>query len=164
MLARSGMWATWSGQPDSSNRAPASCRRLLRAVDSPVDRANDATRIACGETVGRHIPRDDAAGADHGAGPDPHAGEDECAAPDPHVGANLDRLPVLLTPALLRVHRVERRQNLHAWAKERVITDAHEADVEDDAVEVEEHALAEIDVRAVVAEERRLHPDRVAAT
>ena len=37
------------------------------------------------------------------------------------------------------------------------------AHVEHDAVEVEEHPFAELDVRAVVAEERRLHPDRVAA-
>ena len=37
------------------------------------------------------------------------------------------------------------------------------ADVEHDAVEVEEDALAEQDVRAVVAKERRLHPDRIAA-
>jgi hypothetical protein len=35
--------------------------------------------------------------------------------------------------------------------------------VEDDAVEVEEHPFAQLDVRAVVAEERRLHPHRLAA-
>jgi hypothetical protein len=32
-----------------------------------------------------------------------------------------------------------------------------------DTVEVEEHALAELDVGAVVAKERRLHPDGVPA-
>jgi hypothetical protein len=41
--------------------------------------------------------------------------------------------------------------------------DAHPAHIEHHAVEVEKHALAELDVRAVVAVERRLHPDGVAA-
>jgi len=31
-----------------------------------------------------------------------------------------------------------------------------------DAVDVEEHALAELDVRSVITEERWLHPDRIA--
>ncbi|HEU5186200.1 MAG TPA: hypothetical protein VFU01_16620 [Gemmatimonadaceae bacterium] len=54
-------------------------------------------------------------------------------------------------------------QDLHARPEERVVADPHGTDVEHDAVEVEEHALAELDVRPVVAEERRLHPHGVAA-
>ena len=53
--------------------------------------------------------------------------------------------------------------DLHRRAEEREVADRDRADVEHDAVEVEEDALAELDVRAVVAEERRLHPDAVAA-
>src|SRR5262249_50123633 len=39
------------------------------------------------------------------------------------------------------------------------VADTHLTHVEHDTVEVEEHALPEQDVRAVVAEERGLHPD-----
>src|SRR5262245_14740105 len=53
--------------------------------------------------------------------------------------------------------------DLHGGAEERVIADGDEADVEHDAVEVEEALFAEADVRAVVAEEGRLHPYIVAA-
>src|SRR3712207_8745990 len=54
-----------------------------------------------------------------------------------------------------------RSVDLHRWTEEGVVPDPHAADVEHDAVEVEEHPLAELDVRAVVAEERRLHPHRM---
>ena len=53
--------------------------------------------------------------------------------------------------------------DLDRRAEERVVADPDAAHVEHDAVEVEEHPLAELDVRAVVAEERRLHPHGVAA-
>ena len=61
------------------------------------------------------------------------------------------------------VERVHRRVDLHCRAEEREAADTHRAHVQDDAVEVEEDALPELDVRAVVAEERRLHPHGVAA-
>ena len=60
-------------------------------------------------------------------------------------------------------HRVGRGVDLHRGAEEREVADGDAADVEHDAVEVEVDALAEMDVRAVIAVERRLHPDCVAA-
>ena len=97
-------------------------------------------------------------------GPDPDARQDERRAADPYVRSDFDGLAVLLTSPQLGVHRVHGREDLHARPEERVVADPHVADVEHDAVEVEEHPLAELDVRPVVAEERRLHPDRVAAS
>ena len=47
--------------------------------------------------------------------------------------------------------------------EQRVRADADRADIQDDAIEVEEDTLAELDVGAVVTEERRLHPDAFAA-
>lgn len=44
-----------------------------------------------------------------------------------------------------------------------VARDARRAHVEHHAIEVEEHAFAQVDVLAVVAVERRLHPHAVAA-
>ena len=58
---------------------------------------------------------------------------------------------------------MERGVNLHRRPEQGVVADADRADVQHHAVEVEEHPLAELDVRAVIAEERRLHPDGVAA-
>src|SRR5690606_40503093 len=75
----------------------------------------------------------------------------------------LDRLSELLVPTLLGVPRVRRRVDLHGRAEERERPDAHGADVEDHAVEVEEHPLSELDVRAVVTVERRLDRHRVPA-
>src|SRR5262245_53016201 len=58
---------------------------------------------------------------------------------------------------------MHRRIELDGWAKQCEASDQDATDVEHDAVEVEEHALAKLDVRSVVAEEGRLHPDGVAA-
>src|SRR5690606_27614649 len=104
-----------------------------------------------------------AAGADHGPVTDAHAGEDQRAAADPGILADLDRPAVFPAAALLRVQRMQRREDLHAGAEQREAADAHRADIEHHAVEVEEDALAEFDVGAVVAPEGRLHPDAVAA-
>ena len=86
------------------------------------------------------------------------------APPPTHTSAPIvDRLAELLFAAQLGFHRVRRGVDLHRGAEEREVADGDAADVEHDAVEVEEDALAEMDVRAVIAVERRLHPDRVAA-
>src|SRR6185312_6331995 len=64
---------------------------------------------------------------------------------------------------LLGIERMQRRVDLYRRTKERVASDANRTDVQHDAIEVEENALAELDVAAVVAKERRLHPYGVAA-
>src|SRR5947209_2010011 len=53
--------------------------------------------------------------------------------------------------------------DLHRRAEQREVADLDPADVEYDAVEVEEALLAEEDVAAIVAIKRRLHPDAIAA-
>src|SRR5690606_12609451 len=58
--------------------------------------------------------------------------------------------------ALVRVHRMGRRIDVHPGTEQDVRADPHRRDIEDDTVEVEEDVVAEADVAAVVAEERRL--------
>src|SRR3569623_1197428 len=53
--------------------------------------------------------------------------------------------------------------NLHGRAEEREVADLHLANIEHDAVEFEEDALSEQEVRSVVTEKRRLHPNRIAS-
>src|SRR5690349_7876327 len=53
--------------------------------------------------------------------------------------------------------------NLHSRTEHREVSDADRTDVEHHAIEIEEHALAETDVVAVVAVERWLHSDGIAA-
>src|SRR3954468_3989305 len=53
--------------------------------------------------------------------------------------------------------------DLNGGAKQCEVPDAHGAHVEDHTIEVEEHALSKMDVRAVVAVEGRLHPPLAAA-
>ncbi len=94
---------------------------------------------------------------------DGHPRTDDRGATDPDVRADRHGLGEFLPPAQFGVKRMRRRVNLDRRTKQRVVADADGTHVEDDAVEVEEDALAEKDVRAVVAEERRLHPDILAA-
>lgn len=124
--------------------------------------ANHPARVAGGEDASRDVAGDDAAGADDGAIADRDAGADDRAAADPDVVPDSDRLGELLLASQLGVHRMRRRVDLHGRAEERAVADRNLADVEHDAVEIEEHTLAEMDVRTVVAEEWRLHPDAVA--
>src|SRR5215203_1833985 len=57
---------------------------------------------------------------------------------------------------------MKRRQDLDAGPEKRVTANPDAAHIEHDAVEIEVDALAQLDVRAVVAKKRGLHPDRVA--
>src|SRR5690606_28674720 len=79
------------------------------------------------------------------------------------VVADPDGLAILLAAAQLRLEWMQRGVDLHGGAEQREAADPHPADVQDDAIEVEEHPLTELDVRAVIAIERRLHPYGVAA-
>lgn len=63
---------------------------------------------------------------------------------------------------LLCVERMERRVDLHRRPEEGVIANSDTAHVQHNAIEVEEHPLAEFDIRPVIAEEGRLHPHGVA--
>src|SRR6185503_20478684 len=117
----------------------------------PLKISDNSTRIAGRENIFGNIARHDAAGTDHSARSNTDAGQDQRTAAHPHVGADLDRLAVLLLSAPGRVERMQRSEDLHARTEQRVVADAHFAYVEHDAVEVEEHPRAELDVRAVVA-------------
>src|SRR5689334_17503504 len=58
---------------------------------------------------------------------------------------------------------MKRRIDLHGRPEEREVADGHLADIEYDTVEVEEHALAEMNVLTIVTIEGRLHPHRLAS-
>src|SRR5688500_17179148 len=122
--------------------AQTQLRRGTRAVSLLGDRPDHPTGIPRREYSVRHIARDDAPSPDDRAITDAHTREDERAPADPDVGADVDWPPILVPPPLFRVEWVQRREDLHAWPKQRKVADAHAADVEHDAVEVEEHALA----------------------
>ena len=92
----------------------------------------------------------------------PAPGGDRAAA-HPDVRSDVDRLAEFFAAPLLRVERVQRRVDLHRRSKQGEVADPHRTDVQDNAVEIEEHPLAELDIRTVVAIERRLHPHAVAA-
>lgn len=61
------------------------------------------------------------------------------------------------------IERVRRGIDLDGGGEERVVADLDLAHVQHDAVEIEEHSLAEQDIGAAIADERRLHPGRVSA-
>src|SRR5215475_6895102 len=58
---------------------------------------------------------------------------------------------------------MHRSVNLYRRTKEGEAADEDRTNVEYDTIEVEEHPLAQLDVRTVIAEERRLHPYGVSA-
>ena len=109
-------------------------------------------------TVGarRHVPGDDAAGADDRAVADGDARKDDGGGADPGVAADAHRLGELEAGVAQRLlARMVGGDELNARPDLRLVADDDLADVEDDAVEVEEGAGAEADVVAVVAVERR---------
>src|SRR5205823_14246200 len=89
-------------------------------------------------------------------------GENDRAAAHPDARSGVDRLAEFFSAPLLRVQRMERRVDLHRRSEQGEVADPHRTDVQDNAVEIEEHPLAEFDVQSVVAVERRLHPHRIA--
>src|SRR5690606_4724476 len=137
--------------------------RRARTQRSTRNLADDAARVAGRENAVGKVGCDDAARADHGPRSDAHAGQDAGAAPDPSARADRYRLAELLAPAHLGIEGMRRGVDLHGRAEKREAADADMAHVQHDAIEIEEHALAELDVRAVVAIERRLHPHGLAA-
>src|SRR5665213_3257382 len=119
-------------------------------------------RISTDRLPAPDIPGHDAAGADHGPVTDRDAGQDDGAAADPDVGADPHRTAEFdAAPPRHGIARMVCGINLHRGSDLGAITDHNFNDIEDDAVEIKEHAVAETDVVAVVAEKRR--PDHGAA-
>src|SRR5581483_2483742 len=112
--------------------------------------------ISCDDHSSRHVPRHHASGPDHGAIADAHSGQDDGPAADPHIAPDRDLATKLVAlPAHLRIAWVIRGIDLHRRADLRSIADGNGDDVEEHAVVIDEHAVAEPHVEAVVAEERR---------
>src|SRR5207244_1820876 len=107
--------------------------------------------------------RHDAPGPDDRLRADLHARADDRTTADPNIRPDLDRFGELLLSTQFGVHRMSGRVDLHRRSELSTVADLHQAYVEDDAVEVEENSFPQQDVRAVVAEEWRLHPDRFPA-
>jgi hypothetical protein len=124
----------------------------------------DAARVTGGENTVGNISCYNASGADDSACADRDAGADDGTAANPHVTTNRDWPSKFLCAPKHVLHWVSRCVDLYRRAEKRVVADVNGADVENDAVEVEEAFAAEINVRAVVAKKRWLHPDIVAAS
>jgi hypothetical protein len=58
---------------------------------------------------------------------------------------------------------MERREDLNPRSKLTIIANGHLAYVENDAVEIEEHPLAKLNVSPVIAVKGWLHPDAVSS-
>src|SRR5713226_10020012 len=104
----------------------------------------------------RDIPRDHAAGPDHRAVTNRHARQDNGAATYPDVAADPHRssefepaAPRFGIPGMVGGVDLRRGSDLGA------IADRDLDHIEDDAIEIQEHPVAEADVVAVVAKERR---------
>jgi hypothetical protein len=87
------------------------------------------------------------------------------APPPTHTSAaDLDGLGELLLAAQFGVQRVRGGVDLDRWAEQREVADLRTRHTSRTTqLKLKKHALAEQDVRAVVAEERRLQPDGIAA-
>src|SRR5437660_12263271 len=102
------------------------------------------------------IPRDHAAGADDSAIADRDAGEDDGTAADPDIVAEPHRAAEFKAGlSRLGIARVVGGVDLRRGPDLGAVADNNFDHVEDDAVEVEKHLVAEPDVVAVVAKERR---------
>src|SRR5262245_3396960 len=102
------------------------------------------------------VPGHHAGSADHRAIADGDAGQNDGGPPDPDIVAD-PHWTAELEPGAPRggVARVIGGIDLHGRTDLGAVADCHLDDIKDDAIEVEEDAIAEADVEAVVAEERR---------
>lgn len=105
--------------------------------------------------AGGYVAGDDGAGADDGVVSYGDAGQDDGAATDPDVLADGDGPGAFKAGAAgVGVARMVCSVDLDGWANLGAVADVDGHDVEEDAVEVEEDVAAEVDVVAVVTEER----------
>src|SRR5690606_2227361 len=128
--------------------------------------ADHAAGITRGDDALRDVAGADAAGTDGGAIADGDAAKDNSAGADPAVLANGDR-PVdavgagapaglgIDADALGGIDGMPRRQELHPGPDRTAIADADVGPVEEDAVEIDEDVVADMDVPAVLEGERR---------
>ena len=138
------------------------CRKWrLRFFDG--DFADDAAGVSGGKDSVGNVARDNTSSADDGFVSDTNTGEDERSSAYPNVGTDIYGFAVLLLAPQFGFQRVHGREYLHAGSEQRVIANSDTANVQDDAVEVEEDTLTKFNVPAVVAVKGRLHPDGVAA-
>src|SRR6266478_1375835 len=139
-----------SRRPD--RKAPAahaaSSRRRL-GLTRPGRISGDG--LACAD-----VPRDHAAGPDNRPVTNRHARQDNGAAPDPDIAADSHRTPELNAAAPgLGIAGMVGGVDLRRRSDLRSIADGHFDDIKDDAIEIQENFIAETDVIAKVAEERR---------
>jgi hypothetical protein len=128
------------------------------------DVPNNAAGIACRKNAFRNVARNDAACTNDRFRTDPHPREDNRSTTYPYVASNFHPFCEFLCTAEFRVHGVHSRIDLNCGTKKGEAADPHLAYVEHDTIEIQEHALTEQDVLTVVAEEGRLHPNRIAAS
>src|SRR5690606_34531747 len=102
--------------------------------------------------AGRDVFRHHGARADDGAVADAHARQDDGTAAGPDVVADVHGLGRLEARTAGRgLQRVGGRVDVHARAEQHVAADVHFRGVENHAVKVEKHSVAQVDVGAVVA-------------
>lgn len=113
-------------------------------------------RIAGSGLARPDIPCHDTARPDHGPVADGDAGQDDGAATDPDVGADPHRAAEFETAGpCCGVARMVGRVDLDRGSDLGALADRDLNDIQDHAIEVQEHAIAEANIVAEVAKERR---------
>src|SRR5215469_13637678 len=113
---------------------------------------SQAGRIAHGCSASRHVANDHTACADQRILADTHARQDYRTAPDPHITPDADRATKLQPGGPVnRIARMIGGEDLNPWPYLRLFTNDDLYDIEDHAVEIQEHTRTETDVEAVVA-------------
>ena len=112
---------------------------------------NDAAGVAHHEGVSGDVLGDDGACADDGVLADGHAAQDDSSATDPYVVFNGDGCACFpVVGAVAGVERVGGGHELYVAANQYGGADADRADVQEDGAEVEEGAVTDVGVHAVV--------------
>ena len=116
---------------------------------------SQARRIAEGSNASRNVASDHTTRADQRIVANSHARQDNCAASDPDATPDADRA-TKFQPAgpLSRIAWVIGGEDLNPWPDLRLVTNSDLYDIEDHAVEVQEHTRTETNIEAVVAVKR----------
>ena len=116
---------------------------------------SQARGIAEGGYASRHVASDHTTRADHRIVANTHSRQNNCATADPHITTDADRATKLQPgPPRSSIAWVIGGEDLNPWPDLSPVSNSDLYDIENHAVEVQEHTRTETDIEAVVAVKR----------
>lgn len=120
--------------------------------------------VAHCKAVRRDIARDDRSGSDDAVISDVYTGQNRTRTPDPHIISDCDRLCPLYSFISGRgIKRMTSGIDAHIRSDKSIVTDNYFCLIKDDKIKVGKEVIAHFDIHSIIASERLIDRDIVAA-